>query len=326
MNKVLLVRLSSMGDLIHTFPALTDLACARPEVALSWLCEEAFVDIACLHPFIKNVFPMGGRRWRKSWWQQATRSQKSALKTALHNEHFEGVLDAQGLIKSALYARYAKAPIYGLDKKSAREPLSGCFYQHRYPVAWGQLAIERNRQLFAQVFQYDLPKQCHFGIPPPENDNTFTPLSKPYAVLLHATSQERKLWSENHWQQLAQRLWQEKQLMSFLPWGNPEEKERAQRLAINTPYIQVCPSLTLKQASVLLAQAQCVVGVDTGLLHLANALDKPLCGIYTDTDPLATGVLPTVRSVNLGNKGEIPSVDAVMTALQLALTDALPVP
>ena len=326
MNKVLLVRLSSMGDLIHTFPAITDLAHARPEVALSWLCEEAFVDIARLHPFIKNIFPMSGRRWRKSWWQQTTRSQKSALKTALQHEHFEGVLDAQGLIKSALYARYAKAPIYGLDKKSAKEPMSGWFYQYHYPVPWGQLAIERNRQLFAQVFQYDLPKQCHFGIPVPEDDNPLAPLSQPYAVLLHATSQERKLWSEAHWQQLAQRLWQEKQLISYLPWGNPAEKERAERLAVNNPHLQVCPALTLKQATVLLGQAQCVVGVDTGLLHLANALNKPLCGIYTDTDPLATGVLPTMRSVNLGKKGETPSVDAVMVALQGALTDALSVP
>lgn len=321
MNKVLLVRLSSMGDLIHTFPAITDLATARPELTLDWLCEEAFVDIACLHPFIKTVHPMAGRRWRKNMWSAQTRQEKKRLKENLSTQKYDAVIDSQGLLKSALYARVGNSPIYGLDKKSAREPLASLFYQHKYPVAWGQLAIERNRQLFSQAFKYTLPEKCSFGIPSIkiEGEERLEFLDAPYAVLLHATSQERKLWAEENWLALAEKLWDAHQYISFLPWGNEEEKARAERIASQSSHIRVCPKISLKQAAQLLSQSQCVVGVDTGLLHLANALDKPLCGIYTDTDPKATGILTTEKSINLGGIKIIPSVNDVMTELEKIL-------
>lgn len=318
MNKALLVRLSSMGDLIHTFPAITDLAHARPELSIDWLCEEAFVDIARLHPFIKNVYPMAGRRWRKTFWTNQTRQEKQQLKETLRMQNYDAVVDSQGLLKSALYARMAKVPVYGLDKNSAREPLASSFYQHKYPVAWGQLAIERNRQLFSQVFQYSPPQKCTFGIPPTQitDNSSFDFLNLPYAILLHATSQDRKLWIEENWVCLAEKLWQEYHFISILAWGNNEEKERAERIARQAGFIYVCPKISLKEATEILSQARCVVGVDTGLLHLANALDKPLCGIYTDTDPKATGILTTDKSINLGGIGQMPTVDDVMQGLK----------
>ena len=314
-NNTLLVRLSSMGDLIHTFPAITDLAFARPQVKLCWLCEEAFVDIARLHPFIQSVYPMALRRWRKSWWQKQTRAEFGALKQILRQQQFDAVLDSQGLIKSALFARLAQAPVWGLDQASAREPLAARFYQHPLYVAKDQSAITRNRQLFAQVFNYEITQPCTFGIKVTESSNQFDWIQAPYAILLHSSAQDRKLWVESYWQELALKLWQKMGVISYLPWGNKAEKERAQRIAGNMDYIQLCPKLSLKQATIVLNDAVCIAGIDTGLLHLANALDKPLCGIYTDTDPEKIGVVPTERSVNLGGIGHIPSVDEVFATL-----------
>ena len=314
-NNTLLVRLSSMGDLIHTFPAISDLAAARPDVKLCWLCEEAFVDIACLHPFIQNVYPMALRRWRKSWWQKQTQVEFGALKRTLRQQQFDAVLDSQGLIKSALFARLAKAPVWGLDKASAREPLAARFYQHQFYVAKEQSAITRNRQLFAQMFDYEITLPCTFGIQVTKSSSQFDWLRKPYAILLHSSAQDRKLWVESYWQELAFRLWKQMGVICYLPWGNEAEKARAQRIAGNMDYIQLCPKLSLKQAAIVLNDAVCIAGIDTGLLHLANALNKPLCGIYTDTDPEKTGVLTTPCSVNLGGIGQIPLVDEVFTTL-----------
>ena len=315
LNNILLVRLSSMGDLIHTFPAISDLAVARPELRLCWLCEEAFVDIARLHPFVQNVYPMALRRWRKSWWQKQTRSEFSTLKQTLRQQQFDAVLDSQGLIKSALFARLAQAPVWGLNKASAREPLAARFYQHPLNVAKDQSAITRNRQLFAQVFNYEITQPSTFGIKVTTSSDQFEWIQAPYAILLHSSAQDRKLWVESYWQELALKLWQQMGVMSYLPWGNEAEKVRAQKIAGNADYIQLCPKLSLQQAAIVLNDAVCIAGIDTGLLHLANALDKPLCGIYTDTDPEKTGVVTTDRSVNLGGIGQIPSVDEVFTTL-----------
>ena len=141
----LLVRLSSMGDLIHTLPAISDLARHRPNVQLDWLCEAAFADIARLHPFIRRVHEMRWRYWRKHLFQAATRQDIRRLQRSLKAAHYDRVLDSQGLIKSALFANFAAAPVHGLDKHSAREPLAALFYQHRYPVAKDQPAVERTK-------------------------------------------------------------------------------------------------------------------------------------------------------------------------------------
>ena len=317
MNNFLLVRLSSMGDLIHTFPAITDLAHSKSNISLSWLCEEAFADIASLHPFIQHVYPMNGRKWHKNWFKKQTREQMTQLKKQLRSENFDGVIDSQGLIKSAYYARFAKAPVHGPDRNSAREGLASLLYQHTYAVSYEQPAITRYRQLFAQIFQYPVPETCNFGIRVPEISAQFDWLDIPYAVLLHATSQSRKFWPQSHWQELAKLLWLKKGLVSFLPWGNEKEHQQAQNIAQSFEYIKICPKLTLKEMAVFLNSATCIAGVDTGLLHLANALDKPLCGIYTDTDPSKTGVVETEKSVNIGSIGIIPQAVEVFEKLNI---------
>ncbi|XXQ68927.1 lipopolysaccharide heptosyltransferase I [Neisseriaceae bacterium B1] len=312
--KILLVRLSSMGDLIHTLPAITDLARHRPDVQLDWLCEAGFADIARLHPFVKNVHPMRWRQWRKQLFQAATHDEMRLLNKTLKDARYEKVLDSQGLIKSAVFARLANAPIMGLDKNSAREPLAAWFYQQTFPVKKGEDAVWRNRQLFAQVFDYEVKGVPDFGVSIPVS-GSLNDLPARYVVALHATSRDSKLWRNDYWRELFVLLNQKDGVQILLPWGNETEKSRAEVLAQDLDFVQVCPKLNLLQAAYLLQQAQAVVGVDTGLLHLANAVNRPLVGIYTDSDPIKTGVQVSAWASNVGEVGQMPSMQTVYNQL-----------
>ncbi|PSJ80348.1 lipopolysaccharide heptosyltransferase I [Neisseria iguanae] len=312
--KILLVRLSSMGDLIHTLPAVQDLAQQRPDIELHWLTEAGFADIARLHPFVKKVHTMKWRYWRKNLIQAKTWCEIDRLKKALQQEQFDFVLDSQGLIKSALFARMANVPIYGLNKHSARESWAGYLYQQKFAVAKGKNAVWRNRALFAQVFAYTMPEEQSFGLVVPEAGR-LNGLQMPYYVALHATSRDSKLWPSENWVALSEKLNIEQNVSVYLPWGNATEKARAEKIAANLPFVVVCDKINLLQAADLLDKAVGVIGVDTGLLHLANALDKPVVGIYTDTDPVRTGVQVSPWAQNVGNVAQIPAVEKVYRVL-----------
>ncbi|MEQ6290010.1 lipopolysaccharide heptosyltransferase I [Vogesella sp. GCM10023246] len=312
MQNLLLLRTSSMGDLIHTFPALSDLARARPDVAVSWLAEEAFVDIPGLHPQVTRTIPIAWRRWRKHLLQRATWCEMASLRHALGSTRWDLVLDAQGLLKSALPGKLANGPLAGYDAASIREPLASRFYDRRYRVERQLSAIERNRQLFAAAFGYQPSGAPVFGIRGGARADWLP--ATPYWVLLHATSRDSKLWPEAHWVALAHAL-QAQGLATVIPWGNATEQQRAQRLAAAIPGALVAPKMRLSAAAAMLGHAAAVVGVDTGLTHLANALDVPLVAIYTDTDPALTGVVATARAANIGQAGVIPPVDAVLALL-----------
>lgn len=314
MMKILLVRLSSMGDLIHTLPAVQDLARRCPEVELHWLCEAGFADIARLHPFVKKVHIMQWRHWRKKLAESETWREIGRLKNALQQERFDFVLDSQGLMKSALFAKMAKAPIYGLDQHSARESWAAYFYQRKFAVKKGRNAVWRNRALFAQAFGYVMPGQQCFGLEVPETDR-LNNVHTPYYVALHATSRDSKLWPSENWVALLHKLNAGQNAKVYLPWGNATEKMRAEKIAANLPFAIVCDKMNLLQAAYLLDKAVGVVGVDTGLLHLANALDTPVVGIYTDTDPLKTGVQVSPWAQNLGNVAQIPTSEEVYRVL-----------
>ena len=314
MENILLVRTSSMGDLIHTWPALTDLARQRPGSHVSWLAEEAFTDIAALHPSIERVLPIAWRRWRKHCLSPQTWREIGELRQQLRAGRFGLVLDSQGLLKSAIPARWAQAPVAGYDRQSVREPLASYCYQYVYNVPRQLSAVERNRRLFAAAFDYPLSGQPDFGVTPPPALGCAP--STAYVVLLHATSRASKLWPAENWVTLAEQLQREYGWVAVLPWGNEQELSRAKDLAVRIPQAQVCPRINLRDAAGLLAHAAAVIGVDTGLLHLANAFRVPLIGIYTDTDPALTGVLANQYAYNLGNIGQCPSPAQVIETLQ----------
>ena len=317
--KVLLVRLSSMGDLIHTLPAVSDLARHRPDVELDWICEAGFADIARLHPFVRRVHVMRWRYWRKHLLQSATWQEMAALKRDLRQAQYRQVVDSQGLLKSAWFARWANAPITGLNRESARESWAAHWYRYTVDVPKGHDAVWRNRMILAQAFGYTIDSPPDFGVQIPEGAQGSLQLPDAYHVAAHATSRDAKLWPVDNWLALWRKQHEVDGLPVLLPWGSEPEKQRAQSIADQLPFAQVCPQLSLLQAAFLMKNARSIVGVDTGLLHLANAVNRPVVGIYTDSDPAKAGVQPSAWTANIGGIGQNPSAEEVFALLQTCL-------
>ncbi|MEB6337820.1 lipopolysaccharide heptosyltransferase RfaC [Serratia rhizosphaerae] len=283
--QVLIVKTSSMGDVLHTLPALTDAMNAIPGIRFDWVVEEGFRQIPTWHPAVDRVIPVAIRRWRKNWFGSETRQQRCDFKRQLQERDYDVVIDAQGLIKSAaLVTRVAKGSKHGQDCKSAREPFASWFYTHRHHIDKQQHAVERTRELFAKSLGYTKPDTdgdyaiaARFLTQPPADAGQ-------YLVFLHATTRDEKHWPEENWRALIS-LVAPTGLRIKLPWGAEHEHQRALRLAEGFPHVEVLPKLSLEQVAQVLAGAKSVVSVDTGLSHLAAALDRPNITLFGPTDP-----------------------------------------
>jgi heptosyltransferase-1 len=280
--RILLIKTSSLGDVVHNLPVASDICARFPDAQLDWAVEEAFVDIPRLHPAISGVIPVALRRWRKRLFSSRTWSEIAQLRARLRSGGYDEVIDTQGLVKSALVARMAPGRRSGLDLRSAREPLWP-FFHRTFAVPWGQHAVERNRQLAAQALGYVLDGPPAYGIAPPAHlvgpESWAASLApRAYAVLLHATSAADKLWPEHQWVKLGDHLHQ-RGLPCVLPWGSDAERERSERIAKMLRAAVVPPRLSIADGAWLLGRASIVFGVDTGLTHLAVALGTPTVGL-----------------------------------------------
>lgn len=283
--RVLLVKTSSMGDVLHSLPALTDAMHAIPGIKFDWVVEEGFAQIPSWHPAVDKVFPVAIRRWRKSWFSSKTRAERKAFYQALKAREYDCIIDAQGLVKSAaLVTRKAQGKKHGMDWNSAREPLASLFYNVRHSVARQQHAVERVRELFAKSLGYtQSDRQGDYAIAP-HFLNSLNAGNGQYAVFLHATTRDDKHWPETHWRELIGLL-EGSGVRIKLPWGAPHEEARATRLAEGFDFVDVLPKMTLEEVAKVLAGAKYVVSVDTGLSHLTAALDRPNITLYGPTDP-----------------------------------------
>jgi len=308
---IVLIKTSSLGDVLHNLPVVTDMRKHIPDVCIDWVVEESFASLPALHPGIRHVIPVAMRRWRKAWW--ASRTEMRAVCSELEERRYSLALDTQGLLKSALITHCTHTLRCGYDWNSAREPLASWFYDRTFPVSKDQHAVERNRQLAAAALGYTASGTPDYGIRTPDIALPWLP-DQAYVVLLHATSRDDKLWDEGDWTRLGNHL-HHNGLRSVLPWGNEQERVRSERLCAAIPGAIFAPRLNLNEAAALLGKARAVVGVDTGLSHLAAALDVPTIGIYTATDPGLTGLYAGAKAVNLGTKGAPPKVEAVIEKL-----------
>lgn len=283
--RVLIVKTSSMGDVLHTLPALTDAQLNIPGIRFDWVVEEGFAQIPSWHPAVDRVIPVAIRRWRKAWFSAPIKAERHAFREAVRAREYDAVIDAQGLVKSAaLVTRLAHGIKHGMDWQTAREPLASLFYQRRHTIARQQHAVERTRELFALSLGYSKPTTHGDYAIARHFLNNLNANPVPYAVFLHATTRDDKHWPEANWRELITLLSQTG-LRIKLPWGAPHEQERAKRLAEGFDYVDVLPRMSLEEIARVLAGAQFVVSVDTGLSHLTAALDRPNITLYGPTDP-----------------------------------------
>ena len=315
MPGIIFIKTSSLGDVVHHMPAVTDAHRHRPDARLTWVVEEAFAPLARLHPAVSEVIPVSTRRWRSHLLRSDTWSEVSAFKARLKSIKTEKVIDTQGLIRSALIARAAPGERHGYDASSIKEPIASWFYDVKHTVARDQHAVARNRLLTGLSLGYRPDQAIDYGLIKPPKES-----AAPYAVLLHGTSRAAKEWREVDW--IGTGKWLRGQGIDVvLPWGNERERLRCERLAAAIPGSRILDRQPLDVTAKVIANAALVVGVDTGLLHLAAAYSVPLIAVFLATDPGLTGPVGNGSITVVGGKDIYPSFERVVEAAQkLSLT------
>ncbi len=329
--RLLIVKTSSMGDVVHAAPVVADILRAHPGAQIDWLVEPRFAAIPRLHPGVQQVLELPWRKWRSQLFRGRTWQAMKALRLQMQAQPYDLVLDLQGLLKSALWARQAGAPVAGYDRASIREPLAAWLYDHTAAVSRELQAVQRNRSLAAAHLGYTLPgtgqvngpgavpgSTPDFGLRAPAP--SWVPKSR-YAVLIPNASRIEKLWPERHWVAVGRRL-QEQGWMPVVLWGNEAEQTLAERIAAGCEG-DVPPYLKVSEMAAVLAGAQQVVGLYTGFTHLAAALGRPTLGVYCDHEPGLAGITGPGAVASIGGKGKVPSREAVLALLAQQLRSLL---
>lgn len=323
--RILVVKMSSMGDVVHAQPVATDLRRVFPDARLEWVVEKTFAAICKLNPAIDEVIPISWRRWRKSLFSPAVRSEMLAFHQTLTSAPYDLVLDCQGLIKSAVVARMAPAQLrVGPAWAFAREPLASLAYGRKAIVPRDWHVVRRNRAIAAAGGNYSIAQAAEFGLDAPllDNDEAAWLPAQAYALMVTGASRDDKLWPEAHWVQVAQRL-QRAGLALLWFWGNEVERTRAERLSrLATQAASedampavVPPFLSVHDAARVIAGADIVVGLDTGFTHLAGALGRPTIGIFCDFDSTQCAVTGDGFCASFGGIGQVPPPGDIIGAI-----------
>lgn len=290
--KVLIIKMSSMGDIIHIFPALTDAGNAIKNIRFDWIVEESFQELPTWHPLVDNVFPVAMRRWRKQPLKTLLHNEIPKMLKKIRKERYDYIIDAQGLLKSSIISSFCRGVRCSYDRCCARESWANFIYQKKYNISTDQHAVQRGRELFAKSLNYSIVNSTadyglnrdHFSVS--SNKHTL----KKYMLFLPNTTWNTKHWPDEYWEKLigyaVAAEWDVE-----LPWGNANEKARVEKLAAISGQVRVLPRMSLTDVANRIAGAQAVVALDTGLAHVAAALSTPTLSLYGPTDPKITGTL-----------------------------------
>jgi len=324
--KILLVRVSSLGDVLHNLPLVADIQRHHPGAQVDWVVEEGYVSLVRLNPMVRKVIPFALRRWKKGLKDAAVRAELRGFFRDLRFEAYDYVFDTQGLIKTGIIMAAARVRPGGQKiglangtEDSGYEGISRVFHTRSIAVAPRTHAVARGRQVVAAALGYTVDSAPDFGLPQPGAARPAWMPSGDYAVFFHGTARDAKKWAPAHWIALGQAL---APLPILLPWGSPRERQEAEALAAALPNARVLPKLSMMDAVELARHAALAVGVDTGLTHIAAAFVRPTVEIYCDSPRWKTEGNWSPRIVNLGDTGAPPTVEQVVTAARALLQQA----
>ena len=278
-----------MGDLVQTLPALTDAARVNPDIKFDWVVDESFAEVPAWHSHVERVFPTALRRWRRNWRQALLSGEPRSFVNQLRSRNYDIIVDVQGGFKSAFAARLAKGERSGYDARGVHDWGAQFLYQREFSVPKGIHSIQRMRRLLADVLGYQFEEaEVDYGIVRSKLGPLSFDAPQPYLVFVHSTSWVSKIWPEHYWSELT-RLAGDAGFHVLLPWGDEPERQRSLRIAASHERARALPSMTISNKAVLISKAQGTVGLDTGLSHIAAALDIPSVTIYGATDPVLVG-------------------------------------
>jgi len=325
--KILLVRVSSLGDVLHNLPMVADLLRRHPGATVDWVVEEGYVSLVRLNPHVRKVIPWALRRWRKSLGKKETRAEIRGFFRTLREEEYDYVFDTQGLLKTGIIMGAArvrkggkKVGLANGSEGSGYEGISRIFHTDSIPLSPRTHAVARGRLVAGAALDYPVDTAPDFGLPAPDASTrpAFLP-QEDYAVFFHGTARAAKKWADANWIALGKAL---APMPVLLPWGSEPERRDAEALAAGIPNARVLPKLSMMDAVALAQHARLAVGVDTGLTHIAAAFVRPTIEIYCDSPKWKTEGNWSERIVNLGELGAPPSVDEVVAAARGLLAAA----
>ena len=291
--RVLIIKLTSMGDLMHALPALTDAVKAIPGIEFDWVVDKTFSEVPLWHPAVKNVITTAHRQWKKNIIQSWREGLLSQFNQKLNKYDYDLVIDLQNNMKSATVSWFYKGDVHGFDKGYCRERFAYKAYKHRYAIPENQHAINRIRQILSQALAYPLVDT------PPDYGTNFEQYDLPelnfvlpekYLIFVHNASWLSKIWPLTSWQGLINKV-VDHGYSVLLPCGTDEEQQRAQQIAAVNEKAHALPRLTLNEIAALTYRADAAMCSDTGLAHLAAVAGTPAQTIYGATD---TGLIGTV--------------------------------
>jgi heptosyltransferase-1 len=330
--KILLVKLSSLGDVLHNLPIVWDLRSRLPNAQIDWVVEEGYVHL--LQPLltregfrgIDRIIPFGLRRWKKSILSVDSWKQFFAFKKDLQQVSYDVIIETQGILKSALVCALAKkspntviAGLANATDYSGYEPLARNFYNQSVQVPAQCHAVDRSRWVMCSAIDQPLiTRQESPQFYPREFTKTIskaqvTGLHSPYVLFFHSTAREAKRWSNENWATLGGEL-ASRGFQVILPWGSPSERVISEMLATQIPGSLVPPAFSIEQAFSVINDAALTVGVDTGLTHLSAVLNKPTVEIYCDSPRWKTEGYWSDRIANIGDIGRPPIAQEVIEA------------
>ena len=319
--RVLIVRVSSLGDVVHNMPMVADILRRYPDATIDWVVEEAYVNLVRLNRGVNRIIPFALRRWRGSLLSCKTREEMRAFRESVQARPYDVVFDTQGLFKTALVMRLARlAPggrrvgLANATEGSGYEPISRIFHQLSVPVPSHTHAVLRARLVAAAALGYRINTPADFDLAPPAIVMPAWMPQSPYATFFHATARDTKRWDQVNWVALAKEI-DARGLPILLPWGNEKEKEAATGLAGKMRNAVVLPRLSMMEAVLLAQRAALAVGVDTGLTHIAAAYERPTIELYCDSPRWKTEGNWSPRIINLGDEGRPPSIEQAAAAV-----------
>jgi heptosyltransferase-1 len=316
-RRVLVVRPSSLGDVVYAMALVGDVLAHDPGATIDWVAEEAFVPLVGMDPRIGTVVPVAFRRWRHALLAPGSWREFRALRAALRAPRYDVILDLQEQVKGGLIARMARGRRHGLDRQSIREPIATLFDDVHHRIGRDLHFVDKCRALAGAALGYAVTGPPHWRFETPVSPPAMP--AGPYALVFHATSRADKLWPEVQWRALLA-LFADAGLAAVLPWGNADEEARSRRIAADARNAVVPSRQTLPALAALARNARIVVGVDTGLTHLAAALGTPTLAVFTATDPGLAGVARVgPHAQDIGDRRGPPSFDAVAAAVGRAL-------
>jgi heptosyltransferase-1 len=318
---ILLVRVSSLGDVLHNLPMVADILRRHPDANIDWVVEEGYVSLVRLNPHVRKIIPWGLRRWRKSLGASSTRAEIKAFFKTLREQEYDYVFDTQGLLKTGIIMGAArivkggqKVGLANGSEGSGYEGISRLFHTKSIPLDPRTHAVARGRLVAAAALGYTVDHAPDFGLPGPDAGSRpdWMPLQD-YAVFFHGTARDAKKWAPANWIATGHAL---APMPVLLAWGSPGEKQEAETLAAALPNAKVLPKLSMDEAVTLARNAALAIGVDTGLTHIAAAFVRPTIEIYCDSPKWKTEGNWSPRIVNLGDKGAPPTVEQVTAAAE----------